>query len=151
MFDGWWKMDDVIPPRLIFATMGYWLLCFKKEGRLMSMRALFIWEIEPPSRLITIFYKICCFTAGFLFLFLFQKSFLFLGNNETSYVHFLWRREKNEKRHPPPPSRPLYWAGVIDSWQKPPSINFLVWLSSLCPKGSPWSLIGWRMEKALPI
>ena len=43
--------------------------------------------------------------------------------------------EKVAKRHPPPPSRPLYWADVIDSRQKPPSINFLVWLSSLCPKG----------------
>jgi hypothetical protein len=64
-----------------------------------------------------------------------KEIFLFLENNETSYVHFLWRREKNEKRHPPPPSRPLYWAGVIDSWQKPPCIKVLVWLSSFRPKG----------------
>ena len=29
-----------------------------------------------------------------------KEIFLFLENNETMYVHFLWRREKNEKKHP---------------------------------------------------
>ena len=43
--------------------------------------------------------------------------------------------KKEAKKHPPPPSRPLYWADVIDSRQKPPSIKVLVWLSSLCPYG----------------
>jgi hypothetical protein len=77
-----------------------------------------------------------------------KEIFLFLQNNETSFIHSLAQRtnqetfsltffsvKKEAKKHPPPPSRPLYWADVIDSRQKPPSIKVLVWLSSLCPYG----------------
>ena len=60
------------------------------------------------------------------------------------YVHFLWRREKNEKRHPPPPSRPLYWAGVTQEIAE--TVDFLP-----CRKaGTRLEIfIGWRMEKEL--
>ena len=115
------------------------------------------------QNLITIFYKIDVSRRSSYFCFSFKRDFFVFGkNNETSYVHFLWRREKNEKRHPPPPSRPLYWAGVIDSWQKPQkSLRTLHYsrplsrdskgmaLKPVPLRGSPWLFIGWRMEKEL--
>ena len=84
---------------------------------------------------------------GFYFYFSFKRDFFVFGkNNETSYVHFLWRREKNEKRPPPPPSRPLSWADVTQEIAEP--VDFLP-----CRKAGTRLelLIGWRMEKELDL
>ena len=52
------------------------------------------------------------------------------------YVHFLWRREKNEKRHPPSP-RPLpYMEGMqLIPGRNRPTSKFLYGSQSLCPYG----------------
>ena len=55
------------------------------------------------------------------------------------FVHFLWRREKNEKRHPPNPSPSLYGRGVINSGQRPPYIKILVSLAEPLPFGRAMS------------
>jgi hypothetical protein len=55
--------------------------------------------------------------------------------------------KKEAKKHPPPPSRPLYWAGVISSGQKPPSIKVLVWLAKPVPCGRAMSFYRLAQEK----
>ena len=52
--------------------------------------------------------------------------------------------EKEAKRHPPPPSRPLYWADVTQEIAE--TVDFLP-----CRKaGTRLEIfIGWRMEKEL--
>ena len=70
-----------------------------------------------------------------VWIFCFQQNTFLSLVKKPFFPLFLWRREKRQKRHPPPPSRPLYGADVIDSGQKPPSIKVLVWLPSLCPFG----------------
>ena len=63
-----------------------------------------------------------------VFIFIVERKYPF-------FPLFLWRKEKRQKKHPPPPRLPLYGEDVIDSGQIPPSIKVLVWLTSLCPFG----------------
>ena len=47
-------------------------------------------------------------------------------NQETSYVHFLWRKEKNEKKHPPPTKPPPIWGDLTRKSRKP-TTSWLFW------------------------
>ena len=85
------------------------------------------------QNLITIFYKIDVSRRGFYFCFSFKRDFLF-WKTMKHLLFILWRRERT-KRHPPPPSRPLYWAGVTENRGNRRFVRVLVWLSSLCPYG----------------
>ena len=54
---------------------------------------------------------------------------------QNIYCPFLWRREKNEKRHPPIPSPSLYGRDVTDYGQRPPYVRVLVRFTKLSPYG----------------
>ena len=71
------------------------------------------------------------------------------AEKEALFLTFFGAK-KEAKKHPPPPSRPLYGAGVTDSGGKPPCVRVLVWLTKPVPlRGEPWSFIGWRIEEAV--
>ena len=73
-------------------------------------------------------------------------------------LFILWRRERT-KRHPPPPSRPLYWADVTQEIAE--TVDFLpcrkagtrlVFLRlASSNKRQSRAFIGWRMEKELDL